>query len=65
MGENRADKEKISVGAERQVCASEPIPVYPLSMKYERVGMGNIQKNCGLIVEKTVKAWHGVLCVWW
>ena len=25
MGENRADKEKISVGAERRVCASEPI----------------------------------------
>ena len=80
-----ADKEKISVGAERQrryrapsrqksicgrwfffimVCVSKRTRGYPLPMKYERAGMGNTQRNCGSIVEKTVKVWRGVLFCW-
>ena len=85
-----ADKEKISVGAERQrryravrKLRTEPTEEhlwevvllyngvrfktysgYPLPMKYERAGMGNTQRNCGSIVEKTVKVWRGVLFCW-
>ena len=64
-----ADKEKISVGAERQrryrvVCNLKPIPAYPLPMKYERAEAANIQRNCGSTAEGRAKAWRGVLCCW-
>ena len=46
------------------VCVSKRTQVYPLPMKYERAGMCNTQRNCGLIAERIVKAWRGVPCCW-
>ena len=45
-------------------CGSKPTPVYPLPMKYERAGMGNIQKSFGSTAGRTVKAWPGVRYCW-
>ena len=43
---------------------SKPTPVYPLPMKYEKAGMGNIQKSFGSTAGRTVKAWPGVRYCW-
>jgi len=69
-----ADKEKISVGAERQrryravrKLRTEPTEGHlweVVPMKYERAGMCNTQRNCGSIAERIVKAWRGVPCCW-
>ena len=85
-----ADKEKISVGAERrrryravrklrseltEEHLWETVLLYSgvrfktysgylLPMKYEKAEAANTQRNCGSIVEKTVKAWRGVQCCW-